>query len=262
MTKGTERQAGDDSFESAWRTRFEEFASIRDDDAGIAGWSAAGLDARLRRFVDLWDPGREQKRWLDAGCGAGTYTRHLFARGADVTGVDYSMPAIRKACERSVPRIRYAVADVRHLPFSNDTFDGVLCFGVIQALSESEAAMRELCRLTRPGGELWVDALNRAFVVNAVRILSRRLRRRPAHLRYESPSTLTGILKAQGFRDVTLFWMPIAPPRWPWLQRIVESRPARWMLRTVPLFGPLTSHSFIVRGTKPTDPATAPAPRA
>ena len=198
MRKDGDDRTGDDAFEAAWRDRFEEFASIRDDDAGIAGWSSAGLDARMRRFIGLWRFGRPGMRWLDAGCGAGTYTRYLFEQGADVVGVDYSLPAIRKARTRSPRRIEFAVADVRRLPFPADTFDGVVCFGVIQALSESESALRELCLLTRPGGELWVDALNRTFVINATRSLARKLRRRPAHLRYESPRALERILVRPG----------------------------------------------------------------
>ena len=251
MTKDHNSRSGNDTFEQAWRNRFEEFASLRDDDAGIAGWSSAGLDARMRRFAELWHSGRPGMRWLDAGCGAGTYTRYLMARDIDVTGIDYSLPAIRKAKMRSPPEIGYAVADVRHLPFRAETFDGVLCFGVIQALGESETALRELGLLTRPGGEVWVDALNRAFVINAARVLARKLRRRPAHLRYESPRKLKRILIAQGFCDVAVFWMPIAPSRWPRLQRFVETPLLRRMLRFVPLFGPLISHSFIVRCTKP-----------
>ena len=47
MTKDHNSRPGNDTFEQAWRSRFEEFASLRDDDAGIAGWSSAGLDARV-----------------------------------------------------------------------------------------------------------------------------------------------------------------------------------------------------------------------
>ena len=257
MNNGGENRTGNDTFERAWRNRFEEFASIRDDDAGIAGWSPAGLDARMRRFAELWLPGQSGVRWLDAGCGAGTYTRHLFAHGMDVAGVDYSLPAIQKARTRSPQAIPFAVADVRHLPFRPDTFDGVLCFGVTQALGESESALTELCLLTRPGGELWVDALNGRFVINTARVLARKLRRRPAHLRYESPRKLERILRAHGFRDISLFWMPIAPSRLPRLQRLVETRSLRWMMRIVPLLGMLISHSFIIRGTKRAVDSTA-----
>jgi len=257
VTKDRNRRRGNDTFEHAWRNRFEEFASLRDDDAGIAGWSSAGLDARLRRFAELWHPGRPGMRWLDAGCGAGTYTRYLMGRNIDMTGIDYSLPAIRKAKMRSPREIGFAVADVRQLPFRAESFDGVLCFGVIQALGESETALRELCLLMRPGGELWVDALNRAFVINAARVLARKLRRRPTHLRYESPRNLKRILTAQGFRDVAVFWMPMAPPRWPRLQHFVETPVLRRMLQVIPLFGLLISHSFIVRCTKPVGSSAA-----
>ena len=261
MTDGRDTDVAKDAFESAWRARFEEFASIRDDDAGIAGWSAAGLDARMRRFAGLWHSRDGAARWLDAGCGAGTYTRHLLAHDLAVTGVDYSLPAIRKARARSPAAIGYAVADVRRLPFASGSFDGILCFGVLQALTESESAVGELVRLLRPGGELWIDALNRRFLVNSARILGRKLRQRPAHLRYESPRLLERILIAHGLRPVTLHWMPIAPPRWPWLQHAVESRAARWMFRVAPPLALLGSHSFIIRGTKPMPEAAARAAR-
>ena len=42
----------------------------------------------------------------------------------------------------------------------------------------------------------------------------------------------------------------IAPPRFPWLQRLVETAAVRAMTRVVPLLGLLISHAFIVRGTK------------
>ena len=62
-------------FEKRWRGRFEDFGAQGDDDASIAGWSSTGLDARRRNFARLWRPGRPGARWLDVGCGAGTYTR-------------------------------------------------------------------------------------------------------------------------------------------------------------------------------------------
>src|SRR6266481_1370695 len=74
---GSSRARGPD--EAEWQGRFREFAESRDDDAGIAGWTSTGLEARLRRFLALWKPGAQGERWLDAGCGAGTYTRVLLA---------------------------------------------------------------------------------------------------------------------------------------------------------------------------------------
>jgi SAM-dependent methyltransferase len=249
----TEREgepAPDAGFEETWRARFEQFAQWREDDAGIAGWSRTGLDARVRRFLGLWTPGAAGRRWLDVGCGAGTYTRILHERGYEAVGVDYSLPTLRKAALRNSAGT-FALADVRRLPFRADQFDGVLCFGVTQALAESGAAVRELAAQVRPGGELWIDALNTWCVVHAFELLRRRLHRRSEHLRYESPRQLERALRECGFIDIRLHWLPIVPPRARILQRLIESRPADWSLRIVPFLGLLLSHAFIVRGRKP-----------
>lgn len=239
----------DPRFEDQWRSRFEEFADLRDDDAGIAGWTVTGLDARLRRFLGLWQPG-EPGRWLDAGCGAGTYTRLLLQHGHAVIGADYSLPTLRKTLTRGLDGALFTLADVRRLPFRAGEFDGVLCFGVTQALAESGSAIHELARLLKPGGRLWIDALNGSCVIHAVGNVRRRMRGRPAHLRYESPRHIIALLGEYGFADIRLHWMPIAPGRSHGLQRVFESRPVAWILRWVPPLGALLSHSFIVQATK------------
>lgn len=246
--QGTERRSEGAPFEAIWRERFESFAAECDDDAGIAGWSSTGLNARMRRFAELWRPRLSGKLWLDAGCGAGTYTRLVAQQGLDVVGVDYSMLTIVKARARSPTDIGFVVSDVRHLPFSSRTFDGVLCFGVLQALAENKDALRELLVLVRPGGELWVDSLNGGCVVNVLRMLWRALRRRRAHLRYDWPQEIRRNLIALGCADAVIFWMPIVPSHWPRIQRWVERPLMQRLLQAAPLLGLLVSHSFIVRG--------------
>jgi SAM-dependent methyltransferase len=238
------------AFEERWRRRFEQFAVERDDDAGIAGWSRTGLDARMRRFRAVWQPSSRGGRWLDAGCGAGSYARFLQASGKRVVAVDYSLPTLAKARVRCDDSIVFAACDVRRLPFGAAVFDGALCLGVMQALGDSEAALAELSAVVVPGGELWVDALNRGFPVNALRIAWRRLRGRRAHLRYERPSAIVGVLRAHGFSDVTVYWMPIAPARSPRLQRLLERPSMQRLLQRVPGLGRIASHAFLVHGRK------------
>lgn len=244
----TERRSEGVSFEAAWRERFESFAAERNDDAGIAGWSATGLDARMRRFSGLWHGGFPGELWLDAGCGAGTYTRFVAEHGADVVGVDYSMLTLVKARTRSRTDINFVVSDVRNLPFSPRSFDGVLCFGVLQALADNQEALRELVALVRPGRELWVDSLNSGCVVNVARMLWRALRGRRVHLRYDWPHAIRRTLIAYGCDDAVIFWMPIVPSRWPRIQRLLERPLMRRLLQAAPVAGLLVSHSFIVRG--------------
>jgi len=246
--------AGKETFESSWRARFEEFAADRDDDAGIAGWKTSGLEARLRRFVGLWTLRKSGEYWLDAGCGAGTYTRLLRAQGIQVVGIDYSLPTILKARARSAPDVAYVIADVRRLPLRPQSFDGVLCFGVMQALGDAAPAIGELASQTAPAGQLWVDALNRWCVVHAWERLRRSFSGKPIHLRYDSPRVIRRIMVSHGLRNVTIHWMPIVPARWPRLQRMVEGTVARWIFRYVPFVGLIFCHAFIVYGERPAGP--------
>lgn len=238
-------------FEHQWRERFEEFASLRDDDAGIAGWSSTGLEARVRRFRALWKvPGNPGGRWLDAGCGAGTYTRMLLDARQDVVGVDYSYVTLRKAATRNLNGASFVAADVRFLPFRAETFEGALCLGVTQALAESRGAMASLRSVLKPGADLWLDALNGWCVIHVWGRLRRRMQGKPRHLRYESPWRMKRLLRECGFDNVRLHWMPIAPGGSPALQHMAESPVTTWLLRWIPLAGPLLSHAYILQGTK------------
>ena len=239
-----------EDFEARWRSRFEEFAEARDDDAGIAGWSVAGLDARVRQFRALWRPPPRGQQWLDAGCGAGTYSRLLQAHGLAVVGTDYSLPTLRHALRRTVEGIVYVVADVRRLPFRPASFDGALCLGVTQALAQSDEAVAALAGVVKPGGEVWIDALNRWCVHNAADLARRRLTHRRIHLRYEAPGTLLRLMRDAGFRDVRLHWLPLLPSRLKAFQGLLEGPLARTVLRFVPFAGRLLSHSFVVCGTR------------
>ena len=95
---------------------------------------------------------------LDVGCGPGTITldlaRHV-APGA-VVGVDTSEAVLdiaRTAAEQAgEPAVTFQVADAMALPFDDDTFDVVHAHQVLQHLTDPVAALRELRRVTRPGG--------------------------------------------------------------------------------------------------------------
>jgi SAM-dependent methyltransferase len=239
------------AFEHDWRKRFERFAKASDDDPGIAGWTASGLGARTRRFACLWQPGSAGELWLDAGCGAGTYARYLGEFGMQVVGVDYSFTTLEKASERVGGAACFVMADVRHLPFTPGSFAGVLCFGVLQALAESEGAISELALQVAPGGALWVDGLNRFCFVHAFDLARRRLRGKPLHLRYESPARIAELLRANGLIDVGVYWMPILPARWRRFQRFLESKLVQKAFALLAPLGSFASHAFIATGRKP-----------
>ena len=94
-------------------------------------------------------------RVLDAGCGNGDYTLFLAAQGCDVTSldiqpIDSSHHGVRY-CD-NVPGGRYVQGDVQALPFSDGSFDGVLCWDMLQNVKDAPLALREFRRVLLPGG--------------------------------------------------------------------------------------------------------------
>ena len=243
-------------FEKRWQSRFAEFATLRDDDAGIAGWSESGLQTRFRFFTSLWRGANAGALYIDAGCGAGTYSRWLDDAGLRVIGVDYSHPALVKAKQREARRIAYCAADASRLPFPDSSADGLVCFGVLQAVWDSEPFVREAARVLKPGGELWMDALNASGLRAIWDITGRRLRGKPMHLRYESPRKLMTTLHNAGFSDLSRHWLPIMPARLHRLQAVCESKVTQYVLNAIPPIGALASHSFVVRGVLAEKPDT------
>ena len=62
---------------------------------------------------------------LDAGCGPGTDSAYMDARGFKVVGVDLSAKMLGLAKKKS-PNIHFQQADIRKLKFDPDSFDGIL----------------------------------------------------------------------------------------------------------------------------------------
>lgn len=94
-------------------------------------------------------------RVLDAGCGNGRMIQELRSRGVSPQGVDLSSGMIGQARRRE-PEIDFRVADLRHLPYADASFGGVIAwYSLIHYdYPELAEALTELARVTAPGGIL------------------------------------------------------------------------------------------------------------
>ncbi|WP_028575385.1 class I SAM-dependent methyltransferase [Desulfonatronovibrio hydrogenovorans] len=238
-------------FEKRWQKIFQAFAQKHEHDAGIAGWSVTGLRARQNHFEHYFSRGGKRSgKWLDAGCGAGNYSRLLAENGLSVTGLDYSCPSLAKARLRSQQAINWIAGDVKLVPFEDRVFSGVVCFGVSQALSGSDLFLNELTRVAVKDSELWVDGLNKWCVVHFFSSLWRRIKRKPRHLRYECPYSMRKKLKLLGWNRVDILWLPILPARLHRIQNVLEIPVVRNFWQKAPLVGLMSSHGFVLRAKK------------
>jgi ubiquinone/menaquinone biosynthesis C-methylase UbiE len=108
-------------------------------------------------------------RVLEVGYGRGELLLHCARRGAEVTGVDYASDAIEVARDTlsEHPTAELQVADARDLPFAENSFDRVFSGDVIEHMcwEDGVASLREMYRVTRPGGFLLVKTTpNTVFV--------------------------------------------------------------------------------------------------
>ena len=127
-----------------------------------AGWQRAAAEydatfaAATARFVDaLLDAAgvTAGMRVLDVCCGTGVVTAAIAARGADVTGIDFSAAMLAEARRRH-PELRFDPGDAEALPYSDASFDAVVSnFGVHHA-PHPEKAIAEAFRVLRPDGRV------------------------------------------------------------------------------------------------------------
>jgi 2-polyprenyl-3-methyl-5-hydroxy-6-metoxy-1,4-benzoquinol methylase/uncharacterized protein YbaR (Trm112 family) len=130
--------------------------------------SHSGLSLSRERFFSSSDWTPEElagKTILDVGCGAGRFTEVSLATGAHVVALDYSSAA--DACWQNLgphPRLHVVQADIYHLPFKQERFDFVYCFGVLQHTPDVEQAFLALPDQLRPGGKLVIDIYAKLFL--------------------------------------------------------------------------------------------------
>jgi SAM-dependent methyltransferase len=94
----------------------------------------------------------------DIGCGQGHWTRlvaGLLPPGASITGVDREPEWIRIAQQR-VPELRFIVGTAEQLPFEDHSVDLVTAQTVLIHVPDPMQVLREMARVLRPGGRLWL----------------------------------------------------------------------------------------------------------
>jgi SAM-dependent methyltransferase len=105
---------------------------------------------------------RAGDRILDVGCGVGTAEVRLGQLAISqmkLFGVDLIELRVRDAVKASGAhnvRARFATANACALPFKNAWFDSAFCIAVLQHIRDRAAAVRELARVTKPGGRVLV----------------------------------------------------------------------------------------------------------
>jgi SAM-dependent methyltransferase len=154
----------------------------------------------------------EGSRVLDVCCGPGMLSAAVLSRGARAVGLDFSNKFIEIA-RRNVPGADFRQGDAQSLPYDEDSFDAVVCgYGVIHVPSP-DVALREMCRVLRPGGRLAISVWGAPEPDNGFGILYGAFKSHgnldvplphgPDFFQFSDPKRMTDTLKAIGLRHIT-----------------------------------------------------------
>lgn len=132
------------------------------DDLAGEWWRPAGAFAMLHWIAKargaLLPPARREGAVLvDIGCGAGLLAPHVAGLGYRHIGVDLTASALAQAASHGVEVLR---GDATALPLPDQCADVVSAGELFEHVTDLPAAVREACRVLRPGGVLVADTLN------------------------------------------------------------------------------------------------------
>jgi GT2 family glycosyltransferase/glycosyltransferase involved in cell wall biosynthesis/SAM-dependent methyltransferase len=99
---------------------------------------------------------------LDIACGEGYGSFLMAAQARSVVGVDIANDAILHAQGKYArPNLRFCVGDCRAIPLAEKCVDLVVSFETLEHISEHEAFIRDIHRVLRPGGLLFISSPDR-----------------------------------------------------------------------------------------------------
>ena len=180
-----------------------------------------GRDRAWRRATRAALALRTGERCLDLAAGTGVSTEELTRSGALVVGLDLSLGML--AVGRKVrPAVGLLAGDALALPFADGALDAVTISFGLRNIVDTAAALREMARVTRPGGRLVVcefsAPVNTAFrrvylgyLMRALPAVARRVSSNPDAYVYLAESIrawpdqagLAALMAGSGWADVT-----------------------------------------------------------
>ena len=159
---------------------------------------SAGQDRVWRRATRMALALQPGERCLDLAAGTGVSTEELARSGALVVGVDLSLGMLRVG-RRVRPGVPLLAGDALALPFVDGAFDAATISFGLRNLVDTAAGLREMARVTRPGGRLVIcefsAPVNAAFrrlyigyLMRALPAVARRVSSNPAAYVYLAES--------------------------------------------------------------------------
>lgn len=107
----------------------------------------------------------KQDKILDAGCGSANHAIRMAKKGYNITAIDFSGSVLEIARQNItqlnlLDKVTLQQEDLTALSFADNSFDHAYCWGVLMHIPDVEAAIKELCRVVKPGGYIIISETN------------------------------------------------------------------------------------------------------
>ena len=133
--------------------------------------AASGMK-KLFLNVDGFAKYAGRRRVLDLGCGGGSLVRDLQKHSVSINGLDLHL---NETQQRSP---FFVQGDAFSMPFANASYDIILSFWSLfhyEPIAQIGSLMREAHRVLKPGGTIWIPALNEMERIYQVKVCCKRL---------------------------------------------------------------------------------------
>jgi demethylmenaquinone methyltransferase / 2-methoxy-6-polyprenyl-1,4-benzoquinol methylase len=116
---------------------------------------AFGLTYFWRKATANAVAAKKGEKILDLAAGTGTSSLAFAKSGATVIPCDFSLGMLQEGNKRS-PQLNFSAGDALSLPFAEETFDAVTISFGIRNVNNVDKALKEMLRVTKPGGRIVV----------------------------------------------------------------------------------------------------------
>lgn len=190
-----------------------------------AGNGASGENL-TRVFVELVKNLDGVRSICDLGCGNGHISGRLAALGYQVTGVDASASGIQIA-QRTYPRVEFVHALIDR-DLSLGEFDLVISSDVIEHLYRPSDLLEAAVTQLKPGGQILLGTPYHGYLKNLILAATGKMDAHYSalhdggHIKFFSVDTLSKLMRAHGFDDLSFTFYGRAP--WLWKNMICHAR--------------------------------------
>lgn len=197
----------------------------RDEDASYRAY-------RFTSALEMFEPKRGLL--LDVGCND-ALLKDILSSSIEYVGIDVSISGVRKANKKGTEVLR---GDVKHLPFKQAAFDFLFCIEVIEHVPKVRNAMREMRRVLKTGGFLFISVPNLVNLMNRLLILVGKASYstlRENHFHQYTPKSFDDFLETCGFKIVDRGRLTVHP---------ILNKPIG---KVISILLPISMHALILR---------------